>query len=185
MTDDLLAQSEIRRSSTLKLFSISNKDLSHHVIPHIIGNVPKEQMAQNPTNRLKTTKYNVFTFLPIQIFIQFTKVINLFYLLNVILQCIKSISTNSPISTIVPLAFVVCLAILKDLISEIIRYREDTAFNKSLCRRLVAQNLNKIGQINSEVFEFESARLDEIKVGDILELKDDDLIPADCILLKT
>jgi hypothetical protein len=91
----------------------------------------------HPSNRLKTTKYNVFTFLPIQIFIQFTKVINLFYLLNAILQFIPSISTNSPLATIVPLAFVVSLAILKDLIAEIIRWREDRAFNASTSRKLL------------------------------------------------
>ena len=31
------------------------------------GTKQREQIAANPTNRLKTTKYNIFTFLPIAI----------------------------------------------------------------------------------------------------------------------
>ena len=91
----------------------------------------------NPSNVLKTTKYNIFTFLPIQVFIQFTKIINLFYLLNAILQTIPSISTNTPLSTIIPLTFVILLAILKDLIVEIVRWKEDRAFNSATVRRMV------------------------------------------------
>jgi len=60
-------------------------DFPHKVVPNICPNVDPAQGNRHPSNRLKTTKYNVFTFLPIQIFIQLTKVINMFYTLNVIL----------------------------------------------------------------------------------------------------
>ena len=37
------------------------------------------------SNKIKTTRYNVFNFLPITFLLQFTKVINVFYLFNMIL----------------------------------------------------------------------------------------------------
>jgi len=99
----------------------------------------------------------VITFLPIQIFIQFTKIVNLFFLLNAILQCIPSISTNSPLSTIVPLAFVIILAILKDLIAEIIRWREDRAFNGSFSRKLLPA---VIDNLENQKYNFTIVRRD-------------------------
>jgi P-type E1-E2 ATPase len=99
-----------------------------------------------------------------------------------ILQFIPSISTNSPLATMIPLAFVILLAILKDFIAEIIRWREDRASNSTLCRRLLPASSYAAGDVQ---FKFEAVRLDQVKVGDILELKDDDVIPADCVLLRT
>lgn len=79
--------------------------------------------------------------------------------------------------TLVPLSFVIILAILKDFIAEIIRWKEDRRFNGSICNRMLP--------ITDEKLRFEQVRQDEIKVGDILEIKDNELIPADCVLLHT
>ena len=75
-----------------------------------------------------------------------------------------------------PLSFVILLAILKDLIAEIIRWREDRRFNSSVCHRLNPSN-------RQHEQSFVDVRMDEVKVRDILEIKDDELIPADCVLL--
>lgn len=94
----------------------------------------------NPSNRLKTTKYNIFTFLPITFFLQLTKVVNLFFLINGVLQCIPGISTNNPLTTMIPLSFVILLGILKEAVVEIKRFREDRAFNAHFASKLCANN---------------------------------------------
>ena len=46
----------------------------------------KEQFVRkSPPNGRKSTRYNIFTFIPMTILYQFTRVINCFYVLNAIL----------------------------------------------------------------------------------------------------
>ena len=137
MSDEILLDAENRRQSSIKEMEASAANFPHIVVPNICPNADPAQADRHPNNRLKTTKYNVLTFLPIQIFMQMTKAINLFYGLNLALNCIPSIGTGSLAASIIPLAFVIFLAILKDFIAEIIRWREDKKFNSTVVKRLV------------------------------------------------
>ena len=47
--------------------------------------------AKYTSNRIKTTVYTWWSFLPHSMFLQFTKVVNCFYVVNCVLQSIKSI----------------------------------------------------------------------------------------------
>jgi hypothetical protein len=67
--------------------------------------------------------------LPITIGLQFSKVINVFYLGNAILQSFPSVSTNDPIFTIIPLTVLVCLGILKEGLADLKRYKIDRETN--------------------------------------------------------
>jgi len=102
-------------------------------------------------------------------------VVNAFFLVNGILQSIPSISTNSPLATLVPLAFVVILGVIKEAVAEIKRWQEDRAFNSTQAREVKFDKEHQIIPI--------SKRLDQIKVGDILEVVDGEQIPADCVIL--
>jgi phospholipid-translocating ATPase len=108
----------------------------HTTFPFAKGVLKRNQEQSNPSNRLKTTKYNIFTFIPITLFLQFAKIVNAFFLVNGILQSIPSIRTNSPLATLVPLTFVVILGMVKEAIAEIRRWQEDRAFNKNQTRVL-------------------------------------------------
>lgn len=74
----------------------------------------------------------------------------------------------------VPLAFVVLLGIIKEAIGEIVRWKEDRAFNSTQMPSI----LFELGKLCTK-----DKRLDRIYVGDILEIKEDDQVPADCVIL--
>ena len=56
---------------------------------------------------------------------QFKRVVNCVFFLNAFLQSTPSISTNNPLATIIPLSFIICVGILKELIVEVKRYMQD------------------------------------------------------------
>lgn len=67
-----------------------------------------------PCNEIDTAKYNLITFLPKSLLLQFTRLSNVVFLANIVLQSIPLISTISPISAISPLAFVLTLSMLRE-----------------------------------------------------------------------
>lgn len=143
------------------------------MVPHHFPSFVSAEQKHNPSNKRKSTRFTWWNFFPIALALQFTKVVNIFYCVTAIMQCIPSIQTNSPMATIIPLCFVISLGILKELIAEVKRHKEDKVTNNAPVTRLAAD-----GQL-------EQATLATVHVGDILKLEDGKMIPADCILLKT
>lgn len=68
--------------------------------------------------------------------LQFAKVVNCFYIFTGILQCFKKIQTNRPIVIFIPTAFVILIGILKELLAELKRHREDKKTNAMLYDRI-------------------------------------------------
>jgi magnesium-transporting ATPase (P-type) len=89
------------------------------------------------------------------------------------MQCIPEIQTNSPLATLIPLCFVISLGILKELIAEVKRYKEDKAVNNT-----PVMKLDSSGQ-------WVKSTLATIRVGDMIKINDFDMVPADCILIRT
>jgi phospholipid-translocating ATPase len=77
-------------------------------------------------------------------------------------------------ASLVPLAFVILLGVIKEAIVEAKRWQEDRAFNSTKAQQITIKD-NQICRLVK--------RLDEIHVGDILEISDDEQLPADCVLL--
>uniref|UniRef100_A0A7N6BE27 Phospholipid-transporting ATPase n=1 Tax=Anabas testudineus TaxID=64144 RepID=A0A7N6BE27_ANATE len=69
---------------------------------------------QYASNCIMTSKYNIITFLPINLFEQFQEVANTYFLFLLILQLIPQISSLSWFTTIVPLALVLSITAVKD-----------------------------------------------------------------------
>jgi hypothetical protein len=80
-------------------------------------------------NFVKTTKYTIFSFLPISLFLQCKNVIHIFFLFNGFLQTIPAISTNSPLASIVPVIWVMIMGMLFEMVADIRRWRSDTRVN--------------------------------------------------------
>ena len=93
-----------------------------------------------PSNRISTTRYTWYSFLPIALLIQFTKVSNVFYAIGAILQAIPAISTNDPLATIIPLAYVVAVGMLKEFLADFKRYKADKKTNLQPVTVLVREN---------------------------------------------
>uniref|UniRef100_A0A8C1TRD4 Phospholipid-transporting ATPase n=1 Tax=Cyprinus carpio TaxID=7962 RepID=A0A8C1TRD4_CYPCA len=76
------------------------------------------------TNSIKTSKYNPFTFLPLNLFEQFQRIANAYFLFLLILQVIPAISSLSWFTTVVPLVLVLSVTAAKDAIDDIVSTRE-------------------------------------------------------------
>jgi magnesium-transporting ATPase (P-type) len=77
-------------------------------------------------NKIRTTKYTWFTFVPKNLFEQFSKMANVYFLFIMVLQIIPPISiTNGQPAILLPLMFVVAVSAVKDLFEDIKRHKAD------------------------------------------------------------
>uniref|UniRef100_A0A3Q2CZB9 Phospholipid-transporting ATPase n=1 Tax=Cyprinodon variegatus TaxID=28743 RepID=A0A3Q2CZB9_CYPVA len=72
------------------------------------------------TNAIKTSKYNLFTFLPLNLFEQFQRIANAYFLVLLVLQLIPQISSLSWFTTVVPLVLVLSVTAAKDATDDIV-----------------------------------------------------------------
>lgn len=80
-------------------------------------------------NRITTSKYTLLTFLPRNLFLQFNKGSNLFYLMVYILDLVPALSDGGPSAIIMPLGIVVGLSMIKDIYEDVKRHRSDNEEN--------------------------------------------------------
>ncbi|XP_032902779.1 phospholipid-transporting ATPase IC-like isoform X1 [Amblyraja radiata] len=123
-------------------------------------------------NKIKTSKYNVFTFLPLNLFEQFQRVANFYFLLICILQTVPIIATLPWFTTMIPLTMVLAVTAVKDIIDDVARHRNDSEINNRQCEVLKGKG-----------FKFVTWK--ELEVGDVVCLKKDDFVPADLFLLSS
>uniref|UniRef100_A0A670IYH9 Phospholipid-transporting ATPase n=1 Tax=Podarcis muralis TaxID=64176 RepID=A0A670IYH9_PODMU len=122
-------------------------------------------------NSIQTSKYNVFTFLPLNLFEQFQRVANAYFLFLLILQLIPEISSLSWFTTVVPLILVLAVSAAKDAIDDVVRI-------------LSLQT----PPIKSFMW-FSSSLKDDlwlnVEVGDIIKLENNNFVTADVLLLSS
>ncbi|XP_059148983.1 phospholipid-transporting ATPase ID-like isoform X1 [Physella acuta] len=123
-------------------------------------------------NYISTSKYNIFTFLPKNLFEQFQRLANAYFLGLLVLQMLPVISSLTPVTTLIPLAAVLLLSALKDALDDYQRHRSDDQVNN---RRSYVLRDKKIVE----------ERWHKVVVGDIILLKNNDYIAADLLLLST
>ncbi|KAL4445931.1 hypothetical protein ABPG74_010923 [Tetrahymena malaccensis] len=122
------------------------------------------------SNFVKTSKYNIITFLPKSILIQFKKYANWYFLFTAILQCFPIISTQNPASAIAPLVFVIALSMLREGLEDIKRHKSDNEMNSSECIIWRNNQWTKMKWAN-------------VIVGDIIYVQENEIIAADTIIL--
>ncbi|KAF9905636.1 hypothetical protein EC991_001466 [Linnemannia zychae] len=88
------------------------------------------------SNRINTAKYTTLSFLPKNLFEQFRRVANMFFLFMAIIQLTPIFTVGSPFLTVFPLCFVVGVTAIKDGFEDYKRHVEDRNFNQRLCQQL-------------------------------------------------
>ncbi|KAG0221799.1 hypothetical protein BGW41_006489, partial [Actinomortierella wolfii] len=88
------------------------------------------------SNRIKTAKYSAWNFLPKNLFEQFRRVANMFFLFMAILQLTPIFTVGSPFLTVFPLCFVVGVTAIKDGFEDYKRHVEDRNYNQRLVLQL-------------------------------------------------
>ncbi|KAF9584354.1 hypothetical protein BGW38_006772 [Lunasporangiospora selenospora] len=148
------------------------------------------------SNRINTAKYTVLTFLPKNLFEQFRRVANMFFLFMAIIQLTPLFTVGSPFLTVFPLCFVVGVTAIKDGFEDYKRHVEDRNFNQRLCLQLknvVNYNYTAASPEQSTDPEnttgpqpdFVKEQWHNLRVGDFIMLKNNQAVPADAIILAT
>uniref|UniRef100_A0A4W5RQU1 Phospholipid-transporting ATPase n=1 Tax=Hucho hucho TaxID=62062 RepID=A0A4W5RQU1_9TELE len=90
------------------------------------------------TNAIKTSKYNTFNFLPLNLFEQFQRIANAYFLILLLLQVIPAISSLSWFTTVVPLVLVLSVTAAKDATDDIVSMKRTLnmvkCLSKTTCR---------------------------------------------------
>uniref|UniRef100_A0A3P8S2G8 Phospholipid-transporting ATPase n=1 Tax=Amphiprion percula TaxID=161767 RepID=A0A3P8S2G8_AMPPE len=123
-------------------------------------------------NAIKTSKYNIFTFLPLNLFEQFRRLANAYFLFLFCLQLIPQVSSLSWFTTAVPLILVLGITAVKDANDDINRHRTDKQVNNRRVDVLVD------GQLRNEKWM-------NVQVGDIIKLENNQFVTADLLLLSS
>jgi hypothetical protein len=98
----------------------------------MLGQDPHNQGLNNVfmNNAVRTSKYTFFTFVPLNLFTQFKKAANCYFLIISYMQTIKSISISNGVpASAYPLAAVVFVAMLKDAFEDYKRNKSDSEEN--------------------------------------------------------
>ncbi|NWU24440.1 AT8B2 ATPase, partial [Dyaphorophyia castanea] len=127
---------------------------------------------QYASNCIKTSKYNIVTFLPVNLFEQFQEVANTYFLFLLILQLIPQISSLSWFTTIVPLVLVLTITAVKDATDDYFRHKSDNQVNNRQSQVLIGGVLRQEPWMN-------------VRVGDIIKLENNQFVAADLLLLSS
>ncbi|PNS18945.1 hypothetical protein CAC42_6040 [Sphaceloma murrayae] len=128
-------------------------------------------------NTIRSSRYNIWNFLPRQLWAQFSKLANFYFLVVSIFQVIPGLSTTGQFTTIVPLLFFVMLSIGKEGYDDLRRYRLDKVENN--------QETSVLKSVNDDEEPWKKVKWQDIKVGDVIKLERDEAVPADIVLLNS
>ena len=154
----------------------STVSLSHNQCIIFIGpKCNKENDYLSETNKISSSKYTFYNFFPKILMEQFSYISNIYFLIISILQTIKEISysNGSPIM-LIPFSFVILINGIKDLYEDIKRKRINYLDNNRIC---------EIYDGNKNIFV--KKKWEEVKLGDIIKIKKNEIICCDMILLET
>uniref|UniRef100_A0A3Q3F832 Phospholipid-transporting ATPase n=1 Tax=Kryptolebias marmoratus TaxID=37003 RepID=A0A3Q3F832_KRYMA len=126
-------------------WKVKANDRAYHQLPEfqkkIFLCVKKSRYSGNA---IKTYKYNALTFLPLNLYEQFKRVANIYFLALLILQIIPEISTLPWYTTLIPLVIVLGITAIKDLVDDLARHRMDKEINNRKCEVLQDSRSEKV-----------------------------------------
>ncbi|XP_044914889.1 phospholipid-transporting ATPase VA isoform X2 [Felis catus] len=125
-------------------------------------------------NRLKTTKYTLLSFLPKNLFEQFHRLANVYFVFIALLNFVPAVNAFQPGLALAPVLFILAVTAFKDLWEDYSRHRSDHEINHLGClvySREEKQYVNRFWK--------------EIRVGDFVRLRCNEIIPADILLLSS
>ncbi|ORZ07642.1 hypothetical protein BCR42DRAFT_336388 [Absidia repens] len=137
-----------------------------------VNNSVLNQQSQFLHNRVSTAKYNIVSFLPKFLYVEFSKSANLFFLFISGIQQIPNISPTSRWTTLVPLVIVLLITAVKEILEDYGVHRSDSELNGRKCKIY-----------NGD--QFVENKWKDVKVGDICRVESGDFFPADLILISS
>lgn len=129
-------------------------------------------------NRVTTTKYTLWTFLPKNLFLeQFRRVANVYFVAMIILQTIPALKMFNAGLSAIPLIFILTVTAIKDGVEDWRRHQSDTAVNQSPAAKYTTTSDGET--------EESKVQWQHLQPGDLVVLKCDECAPADMVLLHS
>nr|NP_001245711.1 uncharacterized protein Dmel_CG4301, isoform B [Drosophila melanogaster]AFH07424.1 uncharacterized protein Dmel_CG4301, isoform B [Drosophila melanogaster] len=122
-------------------------------------------------NRIKSTKYTLITFLPQNLLEQFRRIANFYFLVMTIISLLID-SPVSPMTSLLPLVFVIAVTAAKQGYEDILRYRTDNVVNSS---PVTVIRDGKEAIIKSQ----------DVIPGELIVVERDCDVPCDLVLLRS
>ncbi|XP_068831273.1 phospholipid-transporting ATPase VD [Capricornis sumatraensis] len=123
-------------------------------------------------NRIRTTKYTLLNFVPRNLFEQFHRVANLYFLFLVVLNWVPLVEAFQKEITMLPLVVVLTIIAIKDGLEDYRKYKIDKQIN-NLVTKVYSRKEKK----------YVDRCWKDITVGDFIHLSCNEVIPADMVLL--
>ncbi|XP_016062722.1 PREDICTED: phospholipid-transporting ATPase IG isoform X5 [Miniopterus natalensis] len=158
---ELLLCAEEKRVGTRTVF-VGNHPIS----------VAEDYIAQRfCDNRIVSSKYTFWNFIPKNLFEQFRRIANFYFLIIFLVQVTVDTPT-SPVTSGLPLFFVITVTAIKQGYEDWLRHRADKEVNKR--HVYIIENAKRVRKES-----------EKIKVGDVVEVQADETFPCDLILLSS
>jgi len=128
--------------------------------------------AHYANNEVTNTKYTLLNFVPKNLMEQFSRAMNRYFFIIACLQLVAIITPVNPLTTWLPLAVIFGVTAVKEAVDDYGRRNADKAAN---------------GRIYTVVREGKKVDIAsrDIAVGDIVYLRENDEVPADCVVIAT
>ncbi|KAI1135561.1 phospholipid-translocating P-type ATPase [Hypoxylon sp. FL0543] len=165
------------------------------------------------SNFIRSSRYTKWSFVPKQLYFQFSKLANFYFLIIAVLQLIPGLSTTGSYTTLIPLLVFVSISMAKEGYDDYRRYILDKTENLAPawvldpdgtivtppCKtrrkgfnlkrrdkeRVEEEGMTELQNIteNKEESIWTKIQWQDLRVGDVVRLRRDDSVPADIIIL--
>ena len=151
-----------------------------------------ECQEQFSPNIIKTSHYTWYNFIFLNLFEQFHRFANIFFLFLAIIQAIPSISPLNQLAGFVQLTFMLSITALKNAYEDYLRHKTDKEVNDRLVpvyNHHVNLNHNNVNQSNhllengGDIFSFK--KWSDLTVSDVVRIDPNSEAPADCLIIES
>ncbi|KAM7451065.1 putative phospholipid-transporting ATPase IF [Porites harrisoni] len=130
----------------------------------------EQKQRRYANNVIVTSKYTIWNFIPKNLFEQFRRIANFYFLCIGIIQLLID-SPVSPVTSILPLAFVITVTAIKQGYEDWLRHKADKEVNNRPTKVISQGRVQDVPSKN-------------VRVGDIVQVSEDEEIPCDLVVLS-
>ncbi|XP_075715647.1 phospholipid-transporting ATPase VD isoform X2 [Rhinoderma darwinii] len=125
-------------------------------------------------NKIRTTKYTLLSFIPRNLYEQFHRAANLYFLFLAFLNWVPVVEAFQKEITMIPLVVVLIIIAIKDGLEDFRKHRLDKIINHILTQVYCRKEKKYV-----------ECYWKDVKVGNFIKLQCDEIIPADMVLLHS